>query len=150
MRAERTHPAGLLESLIQSVRKELALRIKKAEEEGTVPDEAQILIESRAVIVFGSKVKQEHIRKKWMGVQEQRMPKEPFTQLRNTGVSHMAGLIDKGVHSHTVCEVVDVHMTREAAARLRKTMEEKKDVQQDNAGRPSGELSRETVDNERD
>lgn len=109
---------GQLESLINAIRLELAKRIAEAETRGDMPDEASILIETRATIVFGGSLTRQHAKERWLKAQSGRMPAELAKELKRSGAVHAATVVDKTLHIHAIHEMVDVHMTAEAAKRL--------------------------------
>jgi L-fucose isomerase-like protein len=109
---------GQLEALIFSAREELAKRVKDAEARGEIPDEATIMVETKAIVVIGGKIKRTTAAKNWINQMQQKLPPDQRQALKNEGGAHLAARIEDGVVGHLIFEVVDVHMSADAAKRL--------------------------------
>lgn len=126
-------------------REELARRIAEAEAKGEMPDEATVLIETKAIIIFGNAFQRRAAAKQWLQEQRQFMEPKAHQTLVDKGYAHTIMKMRQSpmdMTLHTIHEKDDIHMTNEARERLFKKQKEQEDVQQNNGGRENRERPR--------
>ena len=133
-------PKGQLEMVIEAVRRQLARKIAASEEKGEMPDEAVVMVETKAYVVFGGQMTREDRQKKWL---EQRIkegvPKDAMTKIIHAGASHAILPVDNQSHVHLLHEMIDVRMTLDAVKRLKENQEKRENGKHDSISGTAGQ-----------
>lgn len=121
-----------VEEVSLNARKNLQVDINEAEKKGEMPEEAVMMVETRAIVVFGQPMERLNAKKQWLIEQKKRMRSDVAEKLVESGKSYAVMPLPGKLRAevHVIHEMMDVHMTDEARKRLFDKMKAKKDAEQ--------------------
>lgn len=112
------------DKVVLDTRQKLQEKINEAEAKGEMPEEAVVLVETRAIVVFGTPIEQMHAKKQWLKEQKTIMNPSVHSELMAKGKSYAVAPLPGKLRAelHSMHETLDVHMTDEARKRLAEKM----------------------------